>query len=104
MGAVRKMKIKSIKFIEQKYDTDIDIFNEIGANFDNSPRGLKFQDWMGDKGNTKCVMAYNRNDKNVKSLYQPGGTGIRVKSRSKDNKWMGDKIDGNNKDTKNRIL
>ena len=78
-GAVRKMKIKSIKFIEQKYDTDIDIFNEIGANFDNSPKGLKFQDWMGDKGNTKCVMAYNRNDKNVKSLYQPGGTGIRVK-------------------------
>lgn len=51
----------------------------MGANFDNSPRGLKFQDWMRDNGKTKCVMADNKNDKNVTSLYQPGRTGIRVK-------------------------
>lgn len=79
MENVRKIKIKAIKYIEKKYDTDIDIYNEIGTNFTNSPKGLKFQDWMGDRGNTKCVMAYNKHNKGSTSLYQPGGTGIRVK-------------------------
>ena len=54
------------------------MFNEVGANFDNAKRGVNFQNWMGDHGKSKSVMAYNNNDKEVKCFHQPGGTGIRV--------------------------
>ena len=56
----------------------IDVFNDIGADFDNARRGMNFQNWLGDHGKSKCVMAYNTNDKDIKCFHQPGGTGIRV--------------------------
>ena len=75
---LREVKLQALKCIEKKYNTQIGVFNEIDANFDNARRGVNFQQWMGDHGKRKCVMAYNTNDKDIKCFHQPGGTGIRV--------------------------
>ena len=68
---VRGLKVLALKYIEKKYSTDIGVFNEIGANFDNARRGVNFQNWMGDHRKSRCVMSYNKNDKEVKCFHQP---------------------------------
>ena len=67
---VRELKVPALKHIEKKYGTQIGVFNEIGDNFDNARRGVNFQNWMGDHGKSKCVMAYNKNDKQGGQMFQ----------------------------------
>ena len=71
---IRDVKVKGIKLIENKYDVDIGLYNEVGVNMKNSPKGSDFQGWMGDHGKSRCVMAYNVNDESAKTIHQPGGT------------------------------
>ena len=76
--SVRDVKVKGLKFIEQKYDTDIHIYNEHGINGDNLPRGSTFDGLMADGGKSKYIFAYNTHDKEYQGVHQPGGTAVRV--------------------------
>ena len=94
---IRDVKVKGIKWIENKYDVDIGLYNEVGVNMKNSLKGSDFQGWMGDHGKSRCVMAYNVKEESAKTIHQPGGTAIRVrgtltqyvKSTSKDSRGLG---------------
>ena len=76
--SVREVKCKSLRYIENKYDTDIHLYDEHGMNGKNLPKGSNFDRWMGDNGRSKYIMAYNEHDTEYKGIHQPGGTAIRV--------------------------
>ena len=76
--AVRDVKVKGLKHLERVYDTDIHMYNEHGVNCDNGTRNTNFNSWMGDAGRSRCVMAYNKHDKEYEGVHQPGGTAVRV--------------------------
>ena len=74
---VRAVKVKGLKYLEQKYDTDATFLNEHGCNMTHAPNGTTLHGWMGDEGRGKSVMTYNINDDDEdKSMHQPGGTAI----------------------------
>ena len=76
---VRAVKVKGLKYLERKYDTDAAFLNEHGCNMRYAPKGTTLHGWMGDQGRGKSVMAYNSNDDEVvRSIHQPGGTAIRT--------------------------
>ena len=64
--------------MEQAHDVDIHLYNEHGINCDNLSRGSSFDSWMGDKGKTRGVVAWNEHDKEYCGVYQPGGMAVRV--------------------------
>ena len=76
--SVREVTCKSLRYIENKYDTDIHLYNEHGMNGKNIPKGSNFDSWMGDRGMSKYIMAYNEHDTEYEGMHQPGGTAIRV--------------------------
>lgn len=75
---VRDVKIKGIKWIGKKYDDDAELYNDVGVNMTNTPKGSGFQSWIGDAGKSRCAMAYNTNTGKAKTIHQLGGTGICV--------------------------
>ena len=40
---VRDLNVQTVKHIEQKYSAKIEVFNEIGCNFDNARKRETFQ-------------------------------------------------------------
>ena len=76
--AVREVKVKGMRYIEKRYDTDIHLYNEHGCQMKNMPKNENLDRWMGDYGKSKIVMAYNKNDVEYEGKHQPGGTAIRV--------------------------
>ena len=71
--SVRDVKVKGLKFIEKKYDTDIHIYNEHGINGSNLRRGSTFDGLMSDSGRSKYIFAYNRHDTEYQGVHQPWG-------------------------------
>ena len=75
---MRDIKVKGLRHIERRYDTDLHLYNEHGCNVKNMPKGAGLDKWMNDGGKSKIVMAYNRNDDVYEGMHQPGGTAVRV--------------------------
>ena len=75
---VREVKVKGLKYIERKYDTDIHLYNEHGCHGKNMPKGANLDKWMGDNSKSKIIMAYIRHAEEYKGMNQPGGTAVRV--------------------------
>ena len=65
--SVRGTRIEAIVIVTDKYKGTIMATNKFGAKIDNLERGTNFQSLARDGGKSRCVMTYNKKDKNDKS-------------------------------------